>query len=184
LLTSEVRSALVEGLETRQRLKEADATLMAPMTATATAVQLRKPELLYAVRELELPERRRRTVIPLIHVPTTEVQKLEFPFPGTDTPNIPARTPQYKTPLLTTTTTPTTSEVVTPTYTPITVPKISEVPTLDVPTVPTYDTYPMPQPEPLPSGWWRRLPPSLFTEDSKEGAYRVQAGKRQILVLA
>jgi hypothetical protein len=64
------------------------------------------------------------------------------------------------------------------------VPKISEVPTPDIRPVPTYETTPAPQPEPLPPGWWRLLPPSMFTEDAKEGAYKVQFGKRQVLLLA
>ena len=70
-----------------------------------------------------------------------------------------------------------------PTYMPVTVPKISEVPTVDVPTVPTYETSPVPQPTPLPRRWWRLLPPWKVT-DGSEGAYKVHAGKRQILALA
>ncbi len=57
-------------------------------------------------------------------------------------------------------------------------------PSRDVPDVPPHKTTPVPQPEPLPRGWWRLIPPSVFAEDTREGAYRVQEGKRQILLLA
>jgi hypothetical protein len=186
LLAPEVRSALVEGLETR--LKEADVTMTSPMTAATTAVKLRKPELLYAVRELELPKRRRRRIIPLIP-PILQVEPPRDIEPWVSTPEIPERTPQYEVPTVPMSTTPTTADVPPPpTYTPVTVPKISEVPAVDVPTVPTYDTptydtYPTPQPEPLPPGWWRLLPPDAVASGS-EGAYKVQAGKKQILALA
>jgi hypothetical protein len=66
---------------------------------------------------------------------------------------------------------------------PTTVPKISEVPTVDVLTVPTYDKHPTLQPTSLPPGWWRLLPP-WEVAGGGEGAYNVQAGKRQILALA
>jgi hypothetical protein len=183
VLTPEVRGALIEGLEARQRLRETDTTLTAPMTAVAAATQLKKPALLYAVREFETPETRRRLIIPLLHVPT-EIQQIEPPPIIAYPSNTPERTPQYETPLLTTTTPPPTYTVTTPTYTPvssITVPKISEVPTMDVPTVPTPDTVPVPPP--LPPMWWRLLPPDAVAGGS-EGAYRVQEGKKQILALA
>jgi polyhydroxyalkanoate synthesis regulator phasin len=185
LLMPEIRSALVEGMETRQRLKEADVALTSPMTSAAAAVRLRKPELLYAVstREVEKPKRR-RLIIPLMP-PIMQAETPQYTEPWTKTPESFGDVLKYNLPLLTPLTTPPTADVPpTPTYTPISVPQISEVPTVDVPTMPTYDAYPMPQPEPLPSGWWRFLPPSMFTEGAKEGAYNVQSGKKQILALA
>jgi hypothetical protein len=217
-LTPEVRSALVEGLETRQRLKESDATLIGATTAVAAAAQLKKPELLYAVREFETPETRRRRIIPPLHMPTLQVESPFTVKPPYEIPKSPEYEPKYNLPSLTTTTPPPMAEVPPPptytpvptvsiydvptygvpptstytyevppmlTYTPVpptTVPQISEVPLLEVPTVPTPDT--VPEPQPLPPGWWRLLPPGMFAEDAKEGAYRVQEGKRQILALA
>jgi polyhydroxyalkanoate synthesis regulator phasin len=184
LLTPEVRSALVEGLETRQRLKEANVALTSPMTSATAAVQLKKPMLLYALtaREVETPKRRRLVILPMPQIlqAKTPPQYVKQP---TYTPESfgDILTP----PLLTQPTQPTTPQINVPpppTYTPVTVPQISEVPTPDIRPVPTYDTPPMPQP--LPLGWWRLLPPSLFTEDAKEDAYEVQFGKRQILALA
>jgi len=172
-LTPEIRQALEWTQEAGRRLAELDALLKSPR-----AVQL--------LLRREPPEEERRTTIPPT-LPTmqTETPHPAPPFPRTDTPKIPERATQYEPTPVPTSTTPTMADVPPPpTYTPVTVPKISEVPTVDVPTVPTYDTYPTPQPSPLPPGWWRLLPPSLFTEDSKEGAYKVQAGKRQVLLLA
>jgi len=206
VLTPEVRSALLEGLEERQRLGESDATLTSPMTAVAAATRLRKPTVLYVVRELELepPEKRRRPIIPVVPQIPTETPHLAPPSVTPDT----LRTegvPEYNPPLLATTTPPPTADVPPPpTYTP-TVPQISEVPPLYVPTTPPPGEVPnvpplyvpttpppgevpnVPPPEEpprLPPGWWRLLPPDAVMNDSREGAYKVQAGKRQILVLA
>jgi hypothetical protein len=109
----------------------------------------------------------------------------QYAKPPTYTPELFGDILKYNPPLLTRTTTPTTVDVPPPpTYTPATVPKISEVPTVDIPTVPTYETTPMPRPEPLPRGWWRLLPPHIFMHGRDEGAYKVQFGKRQVLLLA
>jgi polyhydroxyalkanoate synthesis regulator phasin len=182
VLTPEVRSALIETLETRQRPKETGATTTAPMTTVAAATQLRKPELLYTVtvKEFETPETRQRLIIPLSHIPT-EIPELAPKFPIPDTSGTPKYTPQYESPPLTTTTTLPTYTVTTPTYPPITVPKISEIPTVGVQPAPTPDT--VPQPTPLPPGWWRLLPPDSVAEGN-EGAYKVQEGKKQVLALA
>ncbi len=118
----------------------------------------------------------------------------QYPKYYTYTLNKPEFSPKYEPVSVPTTPTPTTADVpFPPTYTTVTVPKISEVPAVDVPTVPTYDVYPTtvptydvyptPQPEPLPLGWWWRIPPSVFSTDA-EGAYNAQFGKRQVLLLA
>jgi len=170
-LAPEIRHALRQAQEFGRRLAELDALLKSPRVVQ---LLLRK----------EPPEEERRTAIPLMR-PTLQAETPpQYTEPPTYTPKTPEYVLQYEPTPVPTSTTPTTAEVATPTYTPVTVPKISEVPAVDVPTVPTYETTPVPQPEPLPPGWWRLLPPSLFTEDAKEGAYKVQAGKRQILALA
>jgi len=120
---------------------------------------------------------------PLLTQPTT-LTTADVPPTPTYTP---VTVPQIsEVPTLDVPTVPTTVDVPTvPTTVDVpTVPTTVDVPTVpttvDVPTVPTYET----TPEPLPPGWWRLLSPSLFTEGSKEGAYNVQFGKRQVLLLA
>jgi hypothetical protein len=145
---------------------------------------LKSPRVVQLLLRKEPPEEERRTAIPTAP-PILQAEPPRDIKPWVSTPETPERVSQYEPTPVPTSTTLTTADVPPPpTYTPVTVPKISEVPTPDIRPVPTYDTYPAPQPEPLPPGWWRLLPPSLFTEDSKEGAYKVQAGKRQVLLLA
>jgi hypothetical protein len=179
-----MRSALVEGLEIRQR--GADAALTKTRTAETAAVRLRKPELLYAVSasEEEAPKRRKLIIPPMPPILQAETPT-QYAKPPTYTPEPLGDILKYNPPAyLTTTATPTTADVPSPpAYTPVAVPKISEVPAVDVPTVPTSYTYPTPQPSPLPPGWWRLLPPDAVADGSK-GAYEVQAGKKQILALA
>lgn len=62
-----------------------------------------------------------------------------------------------------------------PEQVPIETPSVTTVPSYDVP---SYEV------RPLPFGWWRTLPPSLFAERDRQGAYAAQAGRRQILALA
>jgi hypothetical protein len=203
VLTPEVRRALVQALEVRAR--EADATAdLAKLPETALTPELRqtiaqmqetgrklakideqlKPPRLQLLRR-EPPEKERKPAVPILQIPT-ETPRPTPTFPKADTLKTPERILQYEVPTVSTSTTPSTADVpFPPTYTPVTVPKIGEVPTVDVPTVPTYETAPEPRPTPLPPGWWRLLPPSLFSADrAGEGAYRVQEGKRQILLLA
>jgi hypothetical protein len=145
---------------------------------------INSPRIVQLLMRKELPKEERRTAIPLMP-PIMQAEPPRDIKPWSSVLKTSEDEPKYNPPLLTQPTTPTTADVPPPpTYTPVTVPQISEVPTPDIRPVPTYDTYPTPQPEPLPLGWWRLLPPSLFTEDSKEGAYKVQFGKRQVLLLA
>ena len=60
------------------------------------------------------------------------------------------------------------------------------VPTLDMVWVPTPTVKPIPAPEPapLPPWWWRFVPPDLFGVGGRQGAYRVQSGRKQVLALA
>jgi len=149
----------------------------------AAAIRLRKPSPLHAVGELEVPKTKQRLIIvPPLKVPT-EMQEVAMPLPMTSTLKM-ENVSQYKTPSLTATTTPTTSEVATPTYAHITVSKISDDLWRDVPTVPVYDTVPAPLPMPLPPMWWRLLPPGSIAGDGREGAYKMQFGRKQVLALA
>jgi len=167
-LTPEIRQVLREMQLIRQKLAEINELLKTPQG------------VMQLVRE-ELPERKQRFVIPTVLL-TLQAETPQYVKPWTRTLKTPEDEPKYSPPLLTTATTPTAVTIPSPpTYTPVTVPKISEVPTVDVPSVPTYDTGVYKR---LPSGWWRLLPPSMFVEDAREGAYRVQEGKRQILALA
>jgi hypothetical protein len=128
----------------------------------------------------QAPEEERR---PFVAKPLTlQVEPPQYAKPWIYVLKTPERTSQYEPiSVSTTSTTPTMATIPSPpTYTSTTVPKISEVSAVDVPTVPTYET----TPTPLPPRWWRIIPPSVFIEDAKEGAYKVQAGKRQILLLA
>jgi hypothetical protein len=132
----------------------------------------------------EPPDRERRPAIPIL--PISQVETPPTVKPPYETPEISGYEFQYE-PVdqPTAAPPPTTYEVPTlSAYMPPTMPKISEVPTPNIQPTPTYETTPVPQPTPLPPMWWRLIPPSMFTEDSKEGAYKVQAGKKQVLLLA
>jgi hypothetical protein len=191
ILTPEVRGALIEGLETRQKLGEAEALpgiMLTPevrqILAQAQEVRRRLAEIDAALKLLlrrKQPKKERRPAIPLMP-PILQTEPPQYVEPSTNALEPFGDISKYNPPLLTTATPPPTYTVTTPTYTPATVPKISEVPTVDVPTVPTPDTVPVPPP--LPPGWWRLLPPDAVAENSREGAYKVQTGKKQILALA
>jgi hypothetical protein len=196
VLTPETRIGLVQALRARAEAVP-EATLTPELRQTLARAQgvgqrlteigklLKTSQGVVQLLKKEIPQRKRRLVIPTVPQIPTEISEPVPPFPKPDILKTPESDLKYSPLLLTTTVTPTTSEVPTPTYTPappVTVSKISEVPVVDVPTVPTYT--PASQPKPLPSGWWRHIPPSMFVEDAREGAYRVQEGKRQILALA
>jgi len=155
------------------------------------------------------PPDKERKIIPTL--PTLQVEPPSTVKPPYEIPKSPEDEPKYNPPPLTTTTAPPTVDVPPPpTYTPVPTYEMPPVYTSDVPPPPTYTpvpTYEMPPvytsrvdvpptdvpkvpllegppPTPLPHGWWRLLPPGMFAEDNKEGAYRAQEGKRQILALA
>ena len=176
-LTPEIQQVFAWAQEVGRRLAELDAMLKTPR-----AVQLLKEEP---------PEKRRGLIVtPSLGRPETSVPSP--PFPISITLKMPEFPWQYEVPTVPTSTpTPAADVPPSPTYTPvppysptpISTPQISEVPTVDVQPVPTYDTGPMPQPEPLPPGWWRLIPPDAVA-GGREGAYKVQTGKKQILALA
>ena len=115
----------------------------------------------------------------------------DVPPPPTYTPTVPqiSEVPPLDVPTVPTyDVTPPSTYTSVPTYktTPVNTNWVN-VPPLDVPTSeapPPKELPDVPPPTPLPPGWWRLLPPSMFAEDNKEGAYKVQTGKKQILLLA
>ena len=133
------------------------------------------------------PPNRERKIIPTL--PALQIEPPSTVKPPYEIPKSPEDEPKYNPPPLTTATPPPTADVPPPpAYTPVPTYEMPPVytprggvPQPDVPKVPLLEG---PPPTPLPPGWWRLLPPSMFTEDTKEGAYRVQEGKKQILLLA
>jgi hypothetical protein len=61
---------------------------------------------------------------------------------------------------------------------------VHPIPILDITWVPTPTVGPISVPEPLPPWWWRLFPPDAFAGGGRQGAYRVQSGRRQLLALA
>jgi hypothetical protein len=147
---------------------------------------LKTPHRVQPLLRRELLRKERRPIIPLKPPVLQTEMPPQYDKPLVLTPELFGDIPRYSSPLLTTTTTPTTANVPSPsTYPPVTVPRISEVPTVGVPPAPINEKSPTPRQTRLPFGWWRFLPPWKVADDrAGGGAYKVQEGKRQILALA
>jgi hypothetical protein len=136
------------------------------------------------VTDRDRTTRDRARIIPATtHPPTTAEPPRQDEFTGTTPEYTSYPPPEYPTayppPDVYTTTTFTPTTYTTP-YPP---PEQVPIETPSVTTVPSYDV-PSYEVRPLPFGWWRTLPPSLFAERDRQGAYAAQAGRRQILALA
>jgi len=197
VLTPETRIGLVQALraraktvpetalmpEIRQLLEWAQETGLKP---TEISKLLKTPHGVQLLLRREPSRKKRRPIIPLKPPVLQTETPPQYDKPWADTPKLFGDIPMYSSPLLTSTTTPTTANVPSPsTYPPVTVPRISEVPTVGVPPAPINEKSPTPRQTRLPFGWWRFLPPWKVADDRADGgAYKVQEGKRQILALA
>jgi len=173
-LTPEIKQTLAWAQVARQRLTEIGKLLKTPQGV----IQLLRKEP---------PKEERRSAISV--QPISQAEPPQYIKPWTDTPEPFGDVPKYNPPRLTTSTTPTMVDIPSPpTYPPVPTydaPPIGTPwipPPRDVPDVPPRET--TPPSKPLPPRWWLLLPPSMFIEDAKEGTYRVQEGKKQILLLA